>query len=48
MATVMLSDSNRSMISAGRGMTMTMRTPMTPMPIRVPGLLAQRIGAAAL
>ena len=38
---VMLSDSSRSMISAGRGITMTMRTPMTPMPMSIAGFAAQ-------
>ncbi len=41
MESVMLSDSSRSMISAGRGITMTMRTPMTPMPMSIAGFAAQ-------
>jgi len=41
METVMLSDSSKSMIRAGRGTTMTMRIPTTPRPISIAGFFAQ-------
>jgi len=40
-AVVMLSDSSRSMMIGGRGITMTMRMAMTPTPMSVAGFFAQ-------